>query len=166
MDVERVEHHGIAAASLGDLARGCVCQRVGAADDEACESQARIERRAAERVMAGRDRCARGRAQLDRAAAIDRLGAARIEGNRCLFCRRGRAHRRAHGEIDPMHFRQLGPPGREHALGIMRLNPALQEARRHRQAYRGFLDRFQVHARKPARIDVVADLGAQTLFDP
>src|SRR3974377_1039784 len=48
----------------------------------------------------------------------------------------------------------------------MRLNPALEETRRHRQADRSVLDRLQVHAGKPARIDVVTDLGAQTPLHP
>src|SRR3974390_2491756 len=48
----------------------------------------------------------------------------------------------------------------------MRLNPALEETGRHRQADRSVLDRLQVHAGKPARIDVVTDLGAQTPLHP
>src|SRR3974377_1409489 len=48
----------------------------------------------------------------------------------------------------------------------MRLNPALEETRRTRQADRSVLDRLQVHAGKPARIDVVTDLGAQTPLHP
>ena len=56
MDVERIEHHGVAAPPLRDLFGGGVRERVGAADDEGLEGQARIERRAAESVMHGRDR--------------------------------------------------------------------------------------------------------------
>ena len=76
MDVERVEHHGIAAATFGDLTRGGMRQRVGAADDEACKGQARIERRAAERIMIGGDRRGRSRAQLGcrRTTRLDRRG--------------------------------------------------------------------------------------------
>jgi hypothetical protein len=48
----------------------------------------------------------------------------------------------------------------------MRLDPTFEEAGRHRQAHPAFFDRLQVHARKPARIDVVADLYAQALLDP
>src|SRR6516164_6059995 len=48
----------------------------------------------------------------------------------------------------------------------MRLNPALEETGRHRQADRSVLDRLQVHAGKPARIDVVADFGAQAPLHP
>ena len=76
MDVERVEHHGIAAASFGDLTCCGMRQRVGAADDEACKGQARIERRAAERIMIGGDWRGRSRTQLRRgcAARLDRCG--------------------------------------------------------------------------------------------
>ena len=74
MNVERVEHHGIAAPPFRDLARRGMGQRVGAADDEASEGQSRIERRAAERVMAGGNRCDRGRAQLRRGPTVGALG--------------------------------------------------------------------------------------------
>ena len=93
VNVERVEHHGIAAASLGDLARGGMGQRVGAADHEACKGQARIERRAAERIMAGGYRRSRSRAQFGRGPAIGLLDAALI--GRCggFLGGRGAAHR-------------------------------------------------------------------------
>ncbi|MGY2931520.1 hypothetical protein ACVWZ6_001122 [Bradyrhizobium sp. GM6.1] len=155
MDVERIEHDGIAATTLGDLTRSRMRQRVGTADDEARKRQARIERRAAECIMIGRDRRGRGRAQLRRrrAARFDRRG-------RFLLLHHG-AHGRAHGEIDAMHFRHLGLPARQHALGIMGLDPALQEAGWHRQTHALVLDAFQIHAREPARIDVLAYVRAQ-----
>ena len=53
MDVERVEHHRLAARRQRHLLGGGVRQRVGAADHEAVEGQPRIERRAAERVVPG-----------------------------------------------------------------------------------------------------------------
>ena len=61
VDVKRIEHHGVAATALGHLTRGGMRQRIGPADDKASESQARIERRAAQRVMTGGDRRGRGR---------------------------------------------------------------------------------------------------------
>src|SRR5882724_1054916 len=56
MDVERIEHHGVAAAPLRDLPGGGMRERVGAADDERFEGQTRIERGTAERFMRRRDR--------------------------------------------------------------------------------------------------------------
>ena len=44
VDVERIEHHRLAAARGRDLLGGSQSQRVGAADDETVEGQARIER--------------------------------------------------------------------------------------------------------------------------
>ena len=161
MDVERVEHHAVAAAAFGDLARGGMRQRVGAADHEASEGQARIERRAAERVMAGGYRRGRGGAQFGRGAAVGPLGAARSSAARRFLGGRRAAHRGAHGEIDAVHFRHLGLPAGQHALGVMRLDPALQKPRRHRQVHAFLLHAFQVHAREPARIDVFADARAQ-----
>ncbi len=155
MDVERIEHHGIAAPSFGDLACGRMGQRVGAADDEAREGQARIERRAAERVVIGRDRRGRGRAQLrrGRAASLDRRG--------CFLRLHHGAHSGPDREIDAMHFRHLGLPARQHALGIVGLDPALQEARRDRKPHALILHAFQIHACKPARVDVLANARAQ-----
>ena len=51
MDVERVEHHRLAAPRQRDLLRCRMGERVGAADREGVEHQPRIERRAAERIM-------------------------------------------------------------------------------------------------------------------
>src|SRR5581483_6755451 len=87
------------------------------------------------------------------------------EGNRCLLCGRRRPDRCAHGKIDPVHFGCLRLPGREHAFGIMRLDPALQEARRHRKPHAFVLYAFQIHAREPACVDVLAYTRAQTAFD-
>ena len=129
------------------------------------EGQARIERRAAERVMARRHRRDRGRAQFGRGTAVRPLGAARIERGGCdLLDRRRASHRGAHGEIDPVHFRHLGLPAGQNALGIMRLDPALEKARRNRKADAFLLDAFQIHARKPAGVDVFADARAQPTF--
>ncbi|MGY4300822.1 hypothetical protein ACVWXN_008917 [Bradyrhizobium sp. i1.4.4] len=155
MDVERIEHDGIAATPFGDLTSRRMRQRVGAADDEACKGQARIERRAAERVVVCGDRRSRRRAQFrrGRAACFDR--------RRRLLLLHDRAHRGANGEIDAMNFRRLGLPARQYALGIMRLNPALQEARRHREPHALLLHAFQIHTGEPARIDVFAYVRAQ-----
>ena len=79
MDIERVEHHGIAAAAFGHLACSGVRQRVRTTDDEACKCQARIERRAAERIVVRRNRRGRYRAQLDRRPAVRPFGTARVE---------------------------------------------------------------------------------------
>ena len=61
--------------------------------------------------------------------------------------------------------RLLGLPARQHALAIVRLDPAVQKPRRHRQAHRSLVDAFELHAPEPAREDVLAEFGAQTVFD-
>jgi hypothetical protein len=160
VDVERVEHHAVAAPSLSDLTRCGVGQRVGAADDETSEGQARIERRAAERVMVGGHRRDRGCAQLGRGTAIGPLGAALIERRENFFCRR-RATHRAHGEVDPVYFRHLGLPAGENPLGVMRLDPALEKPRRNREVDAFLLHAFQIHACKPACVDVFSHARAQ-----
>ena len=156
VNVERVEHHGIAAASFSDLARGRMGQRVGAADHEACKGQARVEWRAAERIMAGGYRRRRSRAQFRRGPAIGLLDAALIGRCGSFLGGRGAAHRRAHGEVDPVHFRHLGLPAGQDTVGVMRLDPALEEPGRNRQMHAFVLHAFQIHARKPARIDILA----------
>src|ERR1700741_2825508 len=97
MDVERIEHDHVAAPSLGDLFGGGVRERVGTSDHEGLEAQARVERRAAERLVYGRDR-SRYPAQV---GAVDPAFArvARAWGSlRRLELRCQRAnYRRAHG---------------------------------------------------------------------
>ena len=56
MDVERIEHHRVAAPGGGHLLGGGLRERVGAADHEGVEGQAGVERRAAERLMHARRR--------------------------------------------------------------------------------------------------------------
>ena len=142
-------------------------QRVGAADHEGLEGQARIERRAAERIVRGRDRSrqrARNRRRRPCRPAISRVGSGRLDW---LGLRRRRADDRgAHRQFDAPHGRLLGLPASQHALEVVRLDPALEEARRHRQPHHVVIDRFQVHAREPAREDVVADFGAEPLLNP
>jgi hypothetical protein len=128
------------------------------------EGQARVERRAAERLMPGRiaDRLRPSVAIVVEAAAI--AGAYLELG---LGLDDGRAqHRRAHDQLYAGDLRLFRLPTGQNPFGIVRLDPTLEEAGRHRQAHGSLLDRFQVHARKPARIDVVADLGAQTPLHP
>ena len=45
----------------------------------------------------------------------------------------------------------------------MGLDPALQEAGGHREPHRLALAAFELHAREPARINVIADLGAKSI---
>ena len=90
VDVERVEHHRLAAPRQRDLLGRRMRERVGAADHEGVESQPRIERRAAERLVRGLRRQLRGaqrrrarRAALDLARGLDRLARLRLGGRRC-----------------------------------------------------------------------------------
>ncbi len=73
MDIERIEHQRLAAAAGRHLFGRGMGKRVGAADDEAFESEARIERRAAERLMHRHERHAGARhGAIHRAVAHDR----------------------------------------------------------------------------------------------
>src|SRR5438067_10760516 len=48
----------------------------------------------------------------------------------------------------------------------MRLNPAFQKAGGHGELDRLTFTAFKLHARKPAQIDVISDLGAKALPNP
>ena len=63
--------------------------------------------------------------------------------------------------------RAHGPRGRsagKNALGVMRLDPALEKPRGNRKADAFVLDAFQIHPRKPARIDIFSDARPQPAF--
>ena len=62
-------------------------------------------------------------------------------------------------------FAFFGLPAAQHAVAVMALHPALEEARRHRQPDGLVLDRLEVHAREPARENVVADFRFQPSLD-
>src|SRR4029453_18678484 len=49
----------------------------------------------------------------------------------------------------------------ENPIGVVRLDPALQKARRHRQMGAGVHDGFELQASEPARENVLAEFGAQ-----
>ena len=100
------------------------------------------------------------------AAFIGSLAAARVQRRGCLFCRRRTPHRGAHREVDAVNFRHFGLPRREHPLGIMRLDPALEETGRNRQTNAFILHAFEVHARKPARINVFSNARPKPALNP
>ena len=165
VDVERVEHHRLAAAGRRHLFGCGMRQRVGASDHEAVESQAQIERRSAERIVSGRDRRI-GCAQLaDVEPQRARVACGLDDLRRLRIGRRGADHRAAHADLDLLDFRLLGLPAGQQAVGVMRLDPALEEPRRHRQVYHVRLEPFQIHARKPALKNVLADFGAKPFLD-
>src|SRR5262249_41543235 len=72
-------------------------------------------------------------------------------------------YRRAYREFDAREAALLSLPAGQDPLGIMRLNPALEEAGRHRQLHGITLAAVKLHAREPAGVDIVADFGPQTL---
>src|SRR5579872_5609100 len=76
----------------------------------------------------------------------------------------GAAQRGAHGEIDPVHFRHFGLPAGKNPLGVMRLDPALEKARRDRKVDAFVLNALQIHAGKPTRVHVLADARPQPAF--
>ncbi len=56
----------------------------------------------------------------------------------------------AHAQLDAADGGLLGLPAGKDALGVMRLDPALEEARRDREPHRGFVEALKVHPREPA----------------
>jgi hypothetical protein len=160
VDVERIEHHRIAAASRCDLLRRRVGQRVRAADYERIERQPQIERRAAERIMPARHRPERG-AHVAAAFMLDAKVAPELDGLDRLLRRHRADHRAAHADVQLLHFGVLALPTGQQTLAVVRLDPALQEARRHRQMGGGFVNPVELHAREPALENLLADLRAQ-----
>jgi hypothetical protein len=158
MDVEWIEHHRIAATRGRDLLGGRVRERVGVADRKRLESQARIERRAAERLVRA---CHRRR---DSARCVLGDLAKLTRGLRGLvrfrFGLRAAQHRRSHQQLDAADGKLLGLPAREHTFDIVGLNPALEKTGRDGKPDGILVDSFQVHPGEPARKDVVTDLRA------
>jgi hypothetical protein len=130
MDVKRIEHHRVAALGGGHLLGGGLGERVGAADHEGLEGQPGVERRAAERLMPRRI------ADRQRPAVAGDVEAATVAGSHLglgLGLDDGRAqYRRPHDQLDAADFRLLRLPACQHPFGIVRLDPALEETRRHR----------------------------------
>jgi hypothetical protein len=65
----------------------------------------------------------------------------------------GRAHPQYAGaddQIETAHAGLLVLPAGKHAIGVVRLDPALQEAGRNRQSHRLAVDAFELHPGKPA----------------
>ena len=160
MDVERIEHHGLAAPRERDLLGGSMCECVGAADDESVERQPRIERRAAERLVGGLCRLMRD-AQLALGAALD----VAHRFNRLVrlrFDRRIAQHRRAMHQIDATDRRQLGLPAGEQLVGVVRLHPALEKPRGQRKPHDVVANCVVLHRAEPVLEVILADDGAQT----
>ncbi len=164
VNVERIEHHRLAATGIGDLFGRRMSKRVGTADHEQVEAEARIERRAPERLLLGCGRhhevaVIRG---LHRILAVAR----RFTALRFRLGAIVAQHRGANADLDPAHQRLLRSPAGQHPLGVMRLNPALQEPCRDREPDHVVVEAIEIHAREPAGEDVVAHLGPQPLLDP
>jgi hypothetical protein len=64
-------------------------------------------------------------------------------------------------DVDLLDIGVLALPAGQHAIGVVRLDPALEEARRHREVRRVDLDPFEIHAGKPALENILADFGAK-----
>ena len=100
MDVERVEHHRLAAPRQGDLLRCRMGERVGAADRESIEHQPRIERRATERIMRRLRREAGRRARRPVRHAVFSFAHDFRRLGRLLLDGRIAQHRGAHDDVD------------------------------------------------------------------
>ena len=164
VDVERIEHDHVAPPALCDLLGRGMGQRVGAPDHECLEGEARIEGRTAEGIVRRRDRAHRMAAvaavELDLAHLALRRGTFRLFD----FRRQGADHRRAHGELDARKGRLLGLPAGQHPLGVVRLDPALEEARGHRELDGIAFAAVEFHAGEPACVNIVADFGAKAIL--
>ncbi len=141
-------------------------ERVGASDDEGIEGQARVERRTAERLVHGRNRSPRGTQIGAIGLDLAQLARSRRHLDRLALRRQGADHGRAHRELDARETGLLGLPAGQHALGIMGLDPALEEARGDGQLDGISLAAVELHAREPARVDVVTDFGAKAILHP
>src|SRR5262249_8034399 len=122
------------------------------------------ERRTAERLVHGRD-WSRAVAQI--AAVRFHLAhvAVRRGGFHRLHSRRqGADDGGAHRELDARKTRLLGLPAGHPPFGIMRLDPALEKARRYRQLDGVALAAVEFHAGKPTRVHVVTDFGAKAVL--
>jgi hypothetical protein len=97
VDVERVEHHRLAAARQRHLFRGGMRQRVRAPDDETLEGQPQIKRRAAERVVSGGDRGINGAKLADVEPPDPQIAMGLHDLGRFDLGRRGADHGAAHG---------------------------------------------------------------------
>ena len=78
--------------------------------------------------------------------------------------RRRADHRAAHADLDLLDVGVLALPAGHDPVGIVRLDPALEEARRHRQMRGVDLDALQIHAGEPTLENILADFGAELFF--
>ena len=171
MEVERVVE-GALALVAGDALGGGMGQGVGAADHEAREGEAGIERRTGE-VAGGVDRAALGVRDMGghgcraaggmepRQRAGGRAGLGRADGRRA-----GGGGGAAHADLDPADLLGFRLEGVQDAIDVVRLDPALEEAGRHGEPGGSAADALQFEAREPAREHVLAEFGAQAALDP
>ena len=66
---------------------------------------------------------------------------------------------------DALHLRRFAAVDREHAVRVMGLDPALEEAGRHRQMRAAVDDRLELEPAEPAREHVLAELRPQPPLD-
>ncbi len=172
MDVERVEAAILGQNGLSHLGRRSVCHAIGSADDEAVEGVARIERRALEAVhMRTAERRGRG---LHAGHRTPRLGHRHVDIvlraglHRHVRRRRrprGRKARLAEVEIDALGPLELGSTALEEVVGVMRLDPALEELHGHGSAHDAAIERLEFHRIEPAGIDVFTQARPQHRAD-
>ena len=168
MDVERAEGGRLSGAVFDHALRGGIGELIGAADQERSERQPTIERRTGERFavhggLLAQRAAARRRGGSDArrrlARRVDRLGLA--GGDRRGGRRDRRAHRRAQPDRDRCDAADLGFERGENAVAVMGLDPALEEARRHRELRAALLDRVELQPPEPRSEDILAEFGAQ-----
>ena len=171
VEIERVVERALPLV-IGDPLGGGVRQGVRASDHEAREGQPRVERRAAEiapGLAAARLGRRRDRGDRDRRAGRVEAGE-RTAGRAGLGDpggdRTGRRPGPAHADLDPRDLLDLGLEGVEHAVEVVRLDPALEEAGRDRQTGRSAGHGLQLQAGEPAREHVLAELGPQPALHP
>ncbi len=163
MDVERVVG---AAAGRGcsDAFRRGEGELVRLADDEGLEAHAPVEHGTAginEITLGSLDLRHGDRSAFGFGGGGDRSRLAAAQGHDLGRRLRQIARHRAHREHDAVEARQFGHAVDPQPFGVMRLEPALQEAGGHRQISHAVDDAAELDAREPAREHVLAEFGAQ-----
>ena len=166
VDVERVIATPIAHYRIGDLHGARMRHAVRGADDEALESVARIERRALEATDAGAPDRLRGRenpgasGSIGVAHAVDASVGRRTSGLTVRTHDRTRM-RLPQGYLDLLRAFELGAAAGQEIVGVVRLDPGLEELHRHRDLHGLGIEGLEFERMEPAREDVVAQSRPQ-----
>ena len=165
VDVERIVGGRTAEHRFGDRLGRRERHPVGSTLAERLEGVARIDRRTAETAVGvdvdvGDAPHRRGRRLRRRAHRRQFVGL--LVGGLGHLDARGAAH----DQLDARHALVLRGPQRQQLVAVVRIDPRLEEARRHRQIHGAHVGLLEGHPPEPAREDVLTELGAQQVPDP